>query len=195
MLTHEKIQFYLKTFKTLTLTDLFKLFRIAKRRKLQAGEVYIKEGSINKHVAYITKGLVRTYSFKKNGDEVTLQLYWEDQFFGSRHSIILNQPSPFIFEAVEPTTLLEADYDALMKVIDSYPQFAEGKNYFFNGMLSQAMERAADFMLLTAEERYMKLLNEKSDIVNRVPDKYIATMLGITPVSLSRIRRRLATRH
>jgi hypothetical protein len=56
------------------------------------------------------------------------------------------------------------------------------------------MEKVADFLLLSAEERYLKLVNEKPDIVNRVPNKYIATMLGITPVSLSRIRKRVATR-
>lgn len=194
MLNEEKIKFYLSTFKTLKLTDLFKLFQIAKRKKLAAGEVYIKEGEMQKKLAYITKGLVRTYTFKKNGDEVTLQLYWEDQFFGSRHNIIMNEPSPYIYEAVEPTTLLEADYTTLMNVVDRYPQFAEAKNHFFNGMLAQAMERAADFMLLSPEERYLKLLKEKANIVNRVPDKYIATMLGITPVSLSRIRRRLVNR-
>lgn len=195
MLNDEKINFYLKTFKTLKLTDLFRLFKIAKRKTLKPGEVYIKDGSLHKKLAYITKGLVRTYTYKSNGDEITLQLYWEDQFLGSRHGIIMNLPSPFIFEAVETTTILEADYNELMAVIDRYPQFADAKNHFFNTMLAQAMERAADFMLLSAEERYLKLLNEKPNIVNRVPDKYIATMLGITPVSLSRIRKRLSTRH
>jgi CRP-like cAMP-binding protein len=195
MLDEEKIKLYLSTFKTLKLTDLFRLFQIARRIKLAAGEVYIKEGVEHKKLAYIIKGLVRTYTFKSNSDEVTLQLYWEDQFFGSRHSIIMNKPSPYIFEAVEPTTLLEADYTELMSVVDSYPQFAEAKNHFFNSMLSQAMERAVDFMLLSAEERYLKLVKEKPDIINRVPDKYIATMLGVTPVSLSRIRRRLSARH
>jgi Mn-dependent DtxR family transcriptional regulator len=59
-------------------------------------------------------------------------------------------------------------------------------------MLAESMVRVESFILLTPEERYLKLIRDKHDIVQRVHDKYIATFLGITPVSLSRIRKRIA---
>jgi CRP-like cAMP-binding protein len=194
MIDEEKIKFYLRTFKTLGFKDLWKLFQISKKRHLEPGEAYIKEGDMHRKLAYITKGLIRTYTFKPNGEEVTLNLYWEDQFLASRHNVFMRKPSPFIFEAVEKTTILEADYDEIQALLDKNPQYAESRNFFMNNMLLQCMEKVADFLLLTAEERYLKLVSEKPDIVNRVPNKYIATMLGITPVSLSRIRKRVATR-
>jgi FixJ family two-component response regulator len=62
-------------------------------------------------------------------------------------------------------------------------------------MLAQSMDRIESFVLLSPEERYRQLVEQKPNIVNRVPNKYIATFLGITPVSLSRLRRRMATKH
>jgi len=67
------------------------------------------------------------------------------------------------------------------------------RSIFQVDMLKEAMERIESFVLLSPTERYLKLIEEKPDIVNRVPDKYLSTYLGITPVSLSRIRKRIAS--
>jgi CRP-like cAMP-binding protein len=194
MIAQEKIQYYLSTFKELQLTDLLMLFALAQKKKLEAGEVYIKEGEMHNKLAYITKGLIRTYAIKENGEEATLQLHWEDQFFASRDNVILQKPSRFIFQAMEPTELLEVDYYEMQQLLDANPQFAAARNYFMLQMIEDAMERVESFILLSPEERYNQLLQEKPDIINRVPSKYIATLLGITPVSLSRLRKRMATK-
>jgi CRP-like cAMP-binding protein len=195
MITDNKIKFYLDTFKTLRFEDLVQLLQMAKEKTLQPGEAYIKQGTLHRKLCYITKGLVRIYTFRKNGEEATLQLYWEDQFFASRHSVLLNQPCPFIFEAVEQTELLEVDFNDMQALLDANIQYAPSRNFFLTEMLSQALDRVESFILLSPEERYGKLVAEKPDIVNRVPNKFIATMLGITPVSLSRIRKRMASKH
>jgi len=195
MLNEEKIKFYLDTFKTLRFEDLVKLFALARKRELAAGATYIKQGGLHRKLAYVVEGLIRSYTFKPNGDEATLQLYWEDQFFASRHNVLFNEPSPFIFEALEPTTLLEVDFDEMQTLLDTHIQYAPSRTFILSTMLAQSMDRVESFILLSPEERYRKLLAEKPDIINRVADKHIATMLGITPVSLSRIRRRMAGRH
>ncbi|RYD58393.1 MAG: Crp/Fnr family transcriptional regulator [Sphingobacteriales bacterium] len=195
MIDEEKIAFYLSKFKTLQLSDLFAIFQLAKMRKLSAGDVYIKDGTTHRKLTYLVKGLIRVYNVNDSGEEITIQLYWEDQFFASRHNVILHQPSPYIFQAVEDTELLEVDYDEMQALLDANPQYSGPRNYFTLQMLTDSMERVESFILLSPEERYLKLLNEKQDIMSRVPDKYIATMLGITPVSLSRIRKRIASRH
>ncbi|MCO6149448.1 hypothetical protein [Flavobacterium sp. NRK1] len=71
------------------------------------------------------------------------------------------------------------------------PKYEPVRSHVLMSMLSASLEMIEDFILLTPEERYKKLIAEKFDIVNRVPDKYIASMLGVTPVSLSRIRKRI----
>ena len=194
MIDDEKIKYYLETFKTLRLTDLGKLFDLATKRSLNIGEVYIREGEMHPKLAYITRGLIRTFIIKENGQEATLQLHWEDRFFASRDNVIHKKPSRFIYEAIEPTELLEVDFNEMQSLLDDNPQFAASRNFFLLNMLAESMERVEDLVLLSPEERYLKLINEKPDIIGRVPSKYIATMLGITPVSLSRLRKRILVR-
>ena len=195
MFRSEKIQFYLRLFKGLTLRDLVKLYRLTKTRQLAAGEIFVRAGAVSSNLWYINKGLVRGYHLKPSGDEVTILLRWEDQFIAAHDTVIMNRPSRFTYQAVEPTTLIEVDYAAAQKFFDENPRFAEARYYFVLRMLGDAMDRLESFVLLSPEERYVRLVKEKPSIVNRVPDKYLATLLGITPVSLSRIRKRIAEGH
>ena len=191
MLNQDEINFYLTVFKELSLTDIIGLFNVSKTRTIKAGEIYINQGSESQKLAYIKSGLIRTYHLKENGDEITLMLRWENQFVASADSVIFKQPSRFIYQALEDTTVIEVDYHKAQAIIDKSTKLSSSRHTFLLNMLGQAIERIETFVLLSAEERYLKLLNEKPDINNRVPDKYLATMLGITPVSLSRIRKRI----
>jgi CRP-like cAMP-binding protein len=193
MLDVEKIKLYLSLFKDLKLTDLVKLFQMAKTRRVSSGDIYIKEGATYNKLAYIKKGLIRAYTLKENGDEITVLLRWEDQFLASHDNVILHQPSRFIYQALEDTELLEVDYDLAQSVFDQNQQYAKARNFFLLNMLAESMARVETFIMLNPEERYLKLMKEKPDIINRVPSKYIASLLGITPVSLSRIRKRIAS--
>ncbi|RCH55597.1 Crp/Fnr family transcriptional regulator [Mucilaginibacter hurinus] len=191
MIDPEKIRLYLSLFKDLKLSDLMQLISMAKTLHLAAGETYIKEGTLTSKLAYIKKGLIRGYTVKENGEEATILIRWEDQFAASHDNIILRRPSRLTYQAVEDTTLLELDYDAAQKIFDKNPRFAEARNFFILNMLADSLARVEAFILLTPEERYKRLLKDKPAVVERIPDKYIATMLGITPVSLSRIRKRI----
>jgi CRP-like cAMP-binding protein len=195
MLSPEEIQFYLSTFKELSLSDLIELFKMAHNRHIPAGSIYIDEGDNSGKLAYIKKGLVRAYQLKPNGDDVTLLIRWENQFIASHDNIILNRPSRFIYQALEDTVLMELDYRRIQSIIDNNPKLSSHRNSFILRMLAESMERVESFVLLTPEERYLQLLKEKPDIYNRVPNKYLSTLLGITPVSLSRIRKRIALTH
>jgi CRP-like cAMP-binding protein len=195
MLSQDDISFYLTVFKELALGDILELTRLSKTQKLKAGEIYIAEGSVSHKLAYIKSGLIRTYYLKENGDEITMMLRWENQFLASVDSIIFEQPSRFVYQALEDTTLMEVDYYKAQPIINKSPRLSSSRHSFLLTMLGQAIDRIEDFVLLSPEERYLKLLHEKPNINNRVPDKYLATMLGITPVSLSRIRKRIAGQH
>jgi CRP-like cAMP-binding protein len=195
MLSTEDIQFYLGIFKGLSLTDLYELFSMAQVKRISAGGVYIEEGATSKKLGLIRKGLIRAYRIKDNGDDVTLILRWENQFIASHDTVILNQPSRFTYQALEDTTLMELDYARLESILDNNPKLSAHRNIILLRMLSEALERMESFVLLTPEERYLQLLTEKPNIFNRVPNKYLATLLGITPVSLSRIRKRITQTH
>jgi CRP-like cAMP-binding protein len=193
MLHPDEIQHYLQAFKGLSLPDVLELLQMARTRHLPAGSIYIDEGAATQKLAYINKGLIRVYKLKENGDDITLMLRWENQFIASHDSIILNKPSRFIYQTLEDTDLMELDYAKAQPLMDNNPRLSSSRNSFLLHMLAEALERVESFVLLSPEERYLQLLHDKPDILNRVPNKYLATLLGITPVSLSRIRKRIAS--
>jgi CRP-like cAMP-binding protein len=191
MTSDDKLLYYAGILKDLPLEDITELFAKASSKTLYEGEGYIRLHEENTNLAYIEKGIIRAYTYKENGDEATLLLRWEGQFVGAHDCILLNKPSKFIYQALEDTNILEIDYSEVERIMTENPKYEPVRNHVLMTMLSGALKMIEDFILLTPEERYKKLVAEKFDIVNRVPDKYIASMLGITPVSLSRIRRRI----
>jgi CRP-like cAMP-binding protein len=192
MIPEERLLFFSNLLKDISLEDVYDLFNKATEIKLKAGDIYIDKDDFTKKLAYIITGIIRTYGVKDNGDEATLLLRWEDQFIGSHDSILLNKPSKFIYQALEETTVLEIDYTVVDEIMNQNPKYEPLRNFVLMSMLSGALGLIEDFVLLSPEERYIKLQAVNFNIVNRVPGKYIASMLGITPVSLSRIRKRIA---
>ncbi len=171
--------------------DTVPLFAMTRQVKLEANETYIREGDKERRLAFIEQGIMRAYIIKPNGDDATLFLRWEGQFIASHDTIIHRQPSRFIYRALESVSLLEIDYDVLEEVLKTHPEYEPLRNFFLMRMLSESLSMMESFVTQSPEERYRNLLAGRFDLVNRVPDKYIASMLGITPVSLSRIRKRM----
>lgn len=195
MISEEKLAFYLNTFKEVTLEDLQTLFALTTERTLKTGTLYIDTGAVFKRLAYVKSGLIRVYHLDDSGEEKTIQLKGEDQFFANFDTILWQRPSRFIYQAYEETVLLEADYQQFMDLVDANPKFSDAKNYFLQHMLAEALERVESFILLKPEARYEQLMQQHPDLLQRVPSKHLASLLGITPVSLSRIRKRLANKH
>ncbi len=171
--------------------DTEPLFAMTNRVSLEAGETFIRLGDVSRKLAFIEKGIIRSYTVKDNGDEATLFIRYEGQFIASHDTIIHRQPSGFIYRALEPVILLQIDYDVLEDVLKDHPEYEPLRNFFLMRMLAESLKMMESFVCKSPEERYRELVAERFDLVNRVPDKYIASMLGITPVSLSRIRKRM----
>lgn len=190
-----KTDFYASVFKDLHPNDIQQIIPYEQPKKLVAGEIYIDQGSPSKKLAYIKQGLMRTYMIKDNGSEVTLMLRWENQFVASVDSVLFSRASRYVYQALEDMELIEVDYDKIQPVVNNNPRLSQSRNNFLLNMLAEAMDRIEGFVILSPEERYVKILEEKPDIIGRVKGKYLSTLLGITPVSLSRIRTALAHSH
>ncbi len=187
----DKLNLFLKLLKGVRAADLLSLIRLTRQRKFTAGEIFIKEGETDARLFYIRKGLIRVYQTNEKDEEITLLLRWEDQFIACHDTIFFKKPSRFTYQALEETTILEADYNAIHDVFLKNTSLEPYRYQFVLHMLADSMERVESFVLQNPEERYMDLIEKRPDLVQRVPDKYLATMLGITPVSLSRIRKRI----
>jgi len=191
MIDVKAIRQYLDLNGKLSPEDYQELSKFTKIKRLRGGEIYIGAGSTKQRISFILQGIIRTYFLEPSGDEITIMLRCEQQVVASVDSILLHSPSRFFYQAIEPTLLIEFDYDRGQGTIEQHAKFNQLRHNVLVGLLLQTVDRLEDFMILKPEQRYIRLLEQRPYIANRVPDKYLSTMLGITPVSLSRIKKRL----
>ena len=118
---------------------------------------------------------------------------WEGQFAAVPECIFNNQPTRQSWQALEDCELMELDFERLEALSDDNMQLLKARLQFSQRLLLEALSRVESFVLDKPEGRYLKLIAQKPEIIKRVPDKYIASFIGVTPVSLSRIRKRLAS--
>lgn len=156
----------------------------------------IPAGATAKDVFFVRKGLIRSFYWDNDKlEEITFQLHPEYTVVVNIHTILFDEPSKFSYQAFEDSKLFKIDYTSLIDLTSNNPDLLEINRRFIgrNGM-KQAFQRVESFVFMSPEERYLKYIKDYPGIVNRVPDKYIANVLGITAVSLSRIRKRLASK-
>lgn len=177
-------------------TTLIHFLRHVQIRTFQKGDVLISEGSSNRDLFFVRKGLIRSFKKAKHFDqeEITFQLFPENSVSGNIHTIFLMEASSFTYEAIERTKVYWMDFDSFNEV-SKVPELGEFNRMFMGKRLvKQAFQRIESFVFLSPEERYIRYIKDHPNVINRAPDKYIANILGITPTSLSRIRKRIATK-
>jgi CRP-like cAMP-binding protein len=157
--------------------------------EIAAKTILLREGEISSHVHYIKKGCLRQW-FNKDGKDITFQFFFEGQPVASIDSFMHKQPSLFTIESIEPSTIISLSRDSFEELGRVYPELKDGlQDYLFERFRNYAqlfLSRIKD----TPRERYEELISNHPEIIKRVPQHYIATYLGITPISLSRIRNR-----
>ncbi len=178
----------------MNLRSLLTLLRHVKVKSIEKGGVFIQAEESKKKIYFIRKGLVRAYHIDEQGEEITFQLFPEYHIFGNLHALLFDQPSKFTFQALEPTKVYTMDYDSFHDVVKNSKFLNLNKMGLGERVFRQAFQRVESFVLLSPEERYLKYLDDYPTVVNRAPDKYIANVLGITPVSLSRIKGRITSK-
>jgi len=154
--------------------------------------ILLHEGSICKFSAYILEGCFRYFTTNADGAEFVTQFAFDDWWMGDMQSIINNVPTKFNIESLADSTLLKIsaeDYNYLLKNSPAFAIFnqkARAKAY------QSAVERSMD-LRVDAETRYNNLINNYPNIIQKVPQYHIASYLGITPESLSRLRKKMAS--
>jgi CRP-like cAMP-binding protein len=165
-----------------------------KLMEVPAKTTLLKEGEISKKMFLIETGCIRV-CFNNNGKDITTQFFFENNIVGSIESFRKSIPSPVSIETIEPSVIWwihKKDLDRLIEEIKEIPSL---RDIFINTIF----DRTYDYMKLflssikdTPQQRYLNLIKEKPQIVQRIPQHYIASYLGITTVHLSRIKSKLA---
>ena len=156
---------------------------------LPAKSVLLEAGKVANKLFVIQKGAVRM-CYNNKGDDLTLQFFFEGSPVCSFESFIKDIPSEFCIETLEPSTIAIIDKMELLSYGEEHPDEK-------NKVLSYLIDRMFEYIHLflsrikdTPQQRYLNLLKEHPSIVQRVPQHYIASFLGVTSVSLSRIKAR-----
>jgi CRP-like cAMP-binding protein len=146
--------------------------------------------AVSKEVFFIIKGCLRYYYLTDDGREITGFIFQENMFAGSHHSFFSQVPSTQILESIETTTVLSLSYTSLMDLYRLVPKMNELVRKILEHRFAFAQSVIASLIINKPEERYRQLLEQQPELVHRVPLHILATYIGITPVSLSRIRAR-----
>jgi len=158
-------------------------------REIASRTILLKEGEISKYAFFIKKGCLRQWC-NKEGKDITFQFFFENQPVASIDSFINGQPSLFTIESIEPSSILSISKDSFEILYQAYPEIKDTFQDFIFQRLRNYTQLFLSRIKDTPKERYEELITEHPEILKRVPQHYIASYLGITPISLSRIRNR-----
>ena len=185
----EKVQ----EFVPLSETEWQALMPLLEVSSLKKKKNFAEPGKICNHIALVIKGSIR-YFHVKDGEEITGYFSFENEFASSYKSFLVREPAIHYIQTLEDTVFVTLTYAAMQQ---AYADNIIGhKMERFARLLAEHYlicyeDRVTSFITQTPEERYNKLLETGGEVLQRIPQHYVANFLGITPVSLSRIRRRI----
>lgn len=189
----DSLKDYLNRFGFLTTTDISALLKEAKLVTYQKGERIVSAGDMNHCVHVVLSGFVRIYVLRADGEERTVHLANRGLGFGSSQTLFANAPSNEFAEALEKSAVLMVDIDKFKAICDKNPRLYKFYALSLERNILEAVERLHFHSVMNPDQRYEYLLKHRLDIIERVSQKYIASYIGITPVSLSRLRARIAS--
>jgi CRP-like cAMP-binding protein len=160
------------------------------RRFLKKGEFLVREGQVSSNVSFINTGSFRVYK-ELNGQEIVKNFFFANEYATEYVSFLTRQPSEIFVKALEDTELIELHYDKLQILYEEFPVWQKYGRLMAEHVFLQVAERSHRLLYHTPEENYVKLVQDRPDIIEKIPQHYIASYLGIQPESLSRIRKRM----
>ncbi len=156
-------------------------------RSLRNGEYLVEAGERCRELAFVQEGVLRTYNLAE-GEEVTLWLASEKKFATSVSSFVFGTQSRWHVQAVTDCELLLISREDHFQLLEEHPAWMEFDNLALANAYAFLEDRMFAHLYTTARERYQELMEKDPELFNRVPLQYIASMLGVRPETLSRLR-------
>jgi CRP-like cAMP-binding protein len=158
-------------------------------KSYKKGTVLLEEGKISNECYFIIKGCIRSY-YNNNGNEITTDFFTEDQSV-TPSAYGLKIASKYYVECIEDTIAGVGTPELETELFQKFPQLESLARVLVEAIMTKQQDTIAEFKMASPEERYLNILTNRPDLITRAPQHQIASYLGITPESLSRIRKRI----
>jgi len=170
------------------------LIDISKEIILQPKTILLREGETSNYIYYIKVGSLRLWH-NKEGKDITFQFFFENQVVTSIDSMVSNQPSLFSIETIERSIVMKMHKNDLKSIQEKFPALKDEFNAYVFGRLRIYTELFLSRIKDSPKERFEELRTKYPEILQRIPQIYIASYLGITPISLSRIKNKKTSKN
>lgn len=167
------------------------VFSYFKFKKTKRNELLLKEGEICKHFYFINKGCIRLFNINRNGEEGTRYFHFEDAFATALPSLINQKESYEFMQTIDPSELLVISREDYFHLVDTVPEFSFVYRQVLESAYLKSQERIYCFQSLEALEKVRWVLTNQSKWLTRLLNKMVASYLGLTPQTLSRLKSKL----
>ncbi|MBC9797877.1 Crp/Fnr family transcriptional regulator [Sinomicrobium weinanense] len=174
-------------------TDYEEIAKAHSQMDVRSGSLLLEEGKIASEFYIIEKGLFRSFVYDYDGNEVTTEFYGPKELLIESFSLFHRSPSMENFQALSNGTVWKIEYQLFQQLLGKIEGLREWGRTWATSHLFIIKKRSIKMLTMNATDRYLNLLNERPQIIRQVPLKFIASYLGITDTSLSRIRKEIVT--
>jgi len=161
--------------------------------EFQKGSMLLETGKIAREFYIIEKGLFRSFLYDYNGNETTTEFYCPKEILIESLSLFQRMPSKENFQAITDAIVWKIEYDTFQELLQNIEGFREWGRTWATSQIFILKQRSINVLTINATDRYLNLIKERPQIIKQSPLKYIASYLGITDTSLSRIRKEIST--
>ena len=178
---------FVQKFGKLTRADFDQLIPYFKMRYFEKKTIILQKGDVENYLNVVVKGLVRKF-IKVRGNEITLQLATEGHMIQSEVSFHMRTPSDVTLETLEPTALICMDYDGVQDALQKIPNAEQLGRLIIEYMFIKKDHRYYSQLKNTTRERFLEYMNQHPHMLQRVPQKILASYLNIKPETFSRLK-------
>ncbi|MDA3614151.1 Crp/Fnr family transcriptional regulator [Polluticaenibacter yanchengensis] len=190
----EELEKAIKNRVNISESELTEMYRHFTPKKIRKKQLLLEEGDICNRVAFVEKGALFSYSTDEKGGIHIMQFAFEGWWMSDLFSFFTNEPSKLCIEALEDSEVLLISKEKHAELLQKMPVFESYMRQLYQNAYVSLQRRMEETIGLSAEEKYSRFLNGPfSGLLSRVPQHLIASYLGITPETLSRVRRQFAS--
>lgn len=163
-------------------------------KKLRKKQYLLQQDDVCRYTTFVDKGALRLYTIDEKGSEHVVQFAIEGWWIGDIYSFLTGEPSHYNIDALEDSELLLITRTAQEQLMQQLPKYEHYQRLLIQNAYVALQRRMEQSLSKSAEEKYCKFILNYPDIIQRVPQHMVASYLGITPETLSRIRKQKSTR-